>query len=420
MNAEPFEPNPGRPSSRCIPPKLLCSAEFFCLVAGARRGKPICWFSWRTLLLVGLGISIFCGCAKKKVNLPAPPEVWVITVTPTNVPVFQEWIGTLDGFINAQIRAQVTGYLLTQNYLEGSQVKKGDLLFQIDPSPFQAALDQVEAKLTQDKAQLGKTQLDVKRYTPLAKEQAISQQQLDDAIQANLVAEGQVKADEAALHTAQLNLGFTRITSPIDGLAGVALGQIGDLVGQSGSVLTTVSTINPIKVYFQANEQSYLSFWRSFATAPEKSGAELPLVLILSEGSVYPEKGKFFLADRQVNPTTGTLQIAGVFSNADFILRPGQYGRVRAQTQTKTNALVVPQRAVTQLQGSYQVIIVDNQNKAHIQPVKVGVQTGSHWVIDSGLKSGDRVVVEGLQKAKEGAAVNPSPFIGQTNSPPSP
>ena len=371
------------------------------------------------MCLVSLWVLLFCGCEKKGVTTQ-PPEVWVITVTPTNVPVFEEWIGTLDGFINAQIRAQVTGYLMTQNYAEGSRVKKGDLLFQIDPRPFQAALEQAEAKLTQDKAQFGKTQLDVKRFAPLVKEQAISQEQLDDAMQANLAAEGQVKADEAAVKTAELNLGFTKIISPIDGLAGVALGQIGDLVGQSGNVLTTVSTLDPIKVYFQVNEQSYLTFWRRFAVNPEKSNAEFSLELILSDGSVYPEKGRFFLADRQVNLTTGTLQIAGLFSNADFVLRPGQYGQVRAQTQTKVNALVVPQRAVTQLQGSYQVFTVDSQNKAHIQTVKVGEQTSSQWVIESGLKPGDRVVVEGLQKAKEGASVNPRPFAGQTNSPPSP
>lgn len=371
------------------------------------------------MCLVSLWVFVFCGCEKKGVTTQ-PPEVWVITATPTNVPVFEEWIGTLDGFINAQIRAQVTGYLMTQNYAEGSHVKKGDLLFQIDPRPFQAALEQAEAKLTQDKAQFGKTQLDVKRFAPLAKEQAISQEQLDDATQAELAAEGQVKADEAAVKTAQLNLGFTKIISPIDGLAGVALGQIGDLVGQSGNVLTTVSTLDPIKVFFQVNEQSYLTFWRRFAMNPEKSNAEMSLELILSDGSVYPEKGRFFLADRQVNLTTGTLQIAGLFSNADFILRPGQYGQVRAQTQTKVNALVVPQRAVTQLQGSYQIFTVDNQNKAHIQTVKVGEQTGSQWIIESGLKPGDRVVVEGLQKAKEGVSVNPRPFAGQTNGLPLP
>jgi len=338
-------------------------------------------------------------------------------VTASNVPIFQEWVGTVDGFINAQIRAQVTGYLLSQNYAEGAKVKKGDLLFQIDPRPFQAVLAQAEAKLAQDKAQLGKTQLDVKRFAPLAKEQAISQQQLDDAVQANLAAEAQIKSDEAALTTAQLNLGFTRITSPIDGVAGVALAQIGDLVGQSGAVLTTVSTIDPVRVYFQANEQSFLTFWRSFVAGDTNPGDSPPLQLILSNGSVYPSPGKFFFADRQVNITTGTIQIAAVFSNADFVLRPGQYARVRVQTQTKTNALLVPQRAITQLQGSYQVVLVDDQNKAHLQPVKVGEQVGSQWIVEEGLKAGDRVVVEGLQKAKEGTVVKPAPAAVAANAP---
>jgi len=354
------------------------------------------------------------GC-KKKLAPPPPPDVQVIILAATNVPVFEEWIGTLDGFVNAQIHAQVTGYLLAQNYREGSEVKKGDLLFQIDPRPFQAELDQALAKLAQDKAQAGKTELDVKRYTPLAQEQAISQEQLDDAVQANLAADALVKADEAAVENAQLNLGFTKITSPIDGLAGIALAQIGDLVGQAGgSALTTVSTINPIKVYFQISEQSYLNFWRQHAAG---SGAEtnLELGLIFSDGSTYAEKGRFLFADRQVNPNTGTLQIVGLFPNANFILRPGQYGRVRAQTQTKTNALIVPQRAVAQLQGSYQVTIVGETNTAHLQSVTVGEQVGSDWVIENGLKPGDRVVVEGTQKAKDGAVVNPIPFGTETN-----
>lgn len=353
------------------------------------------------------------GCKKKAAPAP-PPEVQVITLTPTNVPIFEEWIGTLDGFVNAQIHAQVTGYLLAQNYHEGSEVKKGDLLFQIDPRPFQAGRDQALAKLAQDKAQAGKTEEDVKRFTPLAQEQAISQEQLDDAVQANLAAAALVKADKAAVENAQLNLGFTKITSPIDGLAGTALAQIGDLVGQSSSVLTTVSTINPIKVYFQVSEQSYLTFWRRFigsTNADENSS----LQLIFSDGSVYPEKGKFFYADRQVNPNTGTLQIFGLFPNTNFILRPGQYGRVRVQTQTKTNALVVPQRAVAQLQGSYQVVIVDGTDTAHLQPVTVGEQVGSGWIIEGGLKPGDRVVVEGTQKAKEGAVVNPKPYGVETS-----
>jgi len=353
------------------------------------------------------------GC-KKKSAPPPPPEVQVITLAPTNVPIFEEWIGTLDGFVNAQIHAQVTGYLLKQNYAEGSEVKKGDLLFQIDPRPFQATLEQAFAKLAQDQAQSGKTALDVKRYTPLAQEQAISQEELDNAVQADIGAKAQVKADEAAVTNAELNLGFTKITSPIDGLAGTALAQIGDLVGPSSSVLTTVSTINPIKVYFQVSEQSYLNFWRHFIGSTNDV-ENSSLQLIFSDGSVYPEKGKFFYADRQVNPNTGTLQIFGLFPNTNFMLRPGQYGRVRAQTQTKTNALLVPQRAVVQLQGSYQVAIVGETNTAHLQNVTVGEQVGSDWIIDNGVKPGDRVVVEGTQKAKEGTVVNPIPFVAETN-----
>ena len=359
-------------------------------------------------------LILFANGCVKKLAPPPPPEVQVITLTPTNVPVFEEWIGTLDGFVNAQIRAQVTGYLLTQNYAEGSEVKKGDLLFQIDPRPFQAALDQAQAKLAQDQAQAGKTELDVKRYTPLAKEQAISQEELDNAVQASLAANAQVKADEASVENAELNLAFTKITSPIDGLAGIALAQVGDLVGQSGSVLTTVSTINPIKVYFQVSEQSYLTFWRRFVGS-DNANEDFSLQLILSDSSVYPEKGRFAFADRQVNPNTGTLQIVGLFPNADFILRPGQYGRVRAQTQIKTNAMLVPQRALTELQGTYHVAVVGETNSIHIQFVKVGEQIGSNWVVEKGLKPGDRVVVEGAHKVKEGAVVNPKPFGNETD-----
>jgi membrane fusion protein (multidrug efflux system) len=355
------------------------------------------------LLLIGAE-----GC-KKKPPPPPPPEVEVLTIVPTNVPIVEEWIGTLDGFVNAQIRAQVIGYLLAQGYSEGSEVKKGDLLFQIDPRPFQAVLDQAQAKLVQDKAQLGKAELDVKRYTPLAKEQAISQEELDNALQANLAAEAQIKADEAAIETAQLNLGFTKITSPVDGLAGIALAQVGDLVSPTSGALTTVSTIDPIKVYFQVSEQSYLSFWHK-QMGSRSSETNIELHLVLSDGKPYPQPGKVFFMDRQVNPTTGTLQVAGLFPNPNFMLRPGQYGRVRAQIELKRNALTVPQRAVTELQGAYQVAVIGQTNQVHIQSVKVGAQVGSTWIIESGLKSGDRVVVEGIQKAKEGAVVNPKPW----------
>lgn len=360
-------------------------------------------------------ISSVVGCTKKP-PAPAPPQVEVMTLTTTNLPIFEEWIGTLEGYVNAQIRGQVTGYLLSQNYAEGSEVKQGDLLFEIDPRPFQAVLDQALAKLAQDQAQADKTELDVNRYTPLAREQAISQEELDDAVQANLGAVAQIKADEAAIENARLNLGFTKITSPIDGLAGLAQAQIGDLVGQSsGIVLTTVSTINPIKVYFQVSEQSYLTFWRRFIIS-QASPQDFPLQLIFADGSVYPGQGKFFFADRQVNPNTGTLQIVGLFSNADFTLRPGQYGRVRAETQMLTNAIIVPQRAVAELQGTYQVTVLTSTNTAHIENVTVGAQVGSGWVIQNGLQPGDRIVVEGTQKVREGGVVTPVPYEEPTNN----
>jgi len=369
-----------------------------------------------SFILPGWWLVAGAGCEKKTPPTPPPPTVQVITLATTNLPVFEEWIGTLDGFVNAQIHAQVTGYLLKQNYTEGSLVKKGDLLFQIDPRPFQALLDQAQAKLAQDQAQAAKTELDVKRYTPLAQEQAISDEQLVNAVQANLAAVAQVKADEAAVEAAQLNLDYTKITSPIDGLAGIALAQTGDLVGPAGNVLTTVSTLDPIKAYFQVSEQSYLSFWRNLISGPEMN-PDFPLQLVLTDSSVFPQTGKFFFADRQVNPNTGTLQIVGVFPNPDDLLRPGQYGRVRAQTHTITNAILVPQRAVAELQGAYQVDVLDETNSVHLQMVQVGDQNGANWVIKSGLQAGDRVLVEGTQKVKEGTVVNPQPFDPTTNQP---
>jgi membrane fusion protein (multidrug efflux system) len=367
-------------------------------------------------LLFCVLILVAVGCKKPPAQAPAL-EVQIVTVVPSNIPIFEEWIGTLDGFVNAQIHAQVSGYLLTQNYSEGREVKKGDLLFQIDPRPFQATLDQAQAKLAQDGAQFGKTELDLKRDTELAKAHVISGEVFDDANQANLGAKGQVEADEAAVETAQLNLGFTRITSPIDGLAGMARAQIGDLVAESGSALTTVSTINPMKVYFQVSEQSYLAFWQRLVGSGNVAET-FPLQLIFVDGSVYPETGKFFFADRQVNPNTGTLQIVGVFPNPSYLLRPGQYGQVRAQTRTEKNALLVPQRAVTELQGTYQVAVVSRANTIHIQAVKAGEQIGSNWIIESGLKPGDRVVVEGAQEVREGSAVNPKPFTDEAGGPP--
>jgi membrane fusion protein (multidrug efflux system) len=382
---------------------------------GLNFGASGLYGRWLFALSVSILMVFSEGC---KVRSPAPsvPEVQFVTVVPVNVPIFEEWIGTLDGFVNAQIHAQVSGYLLTQNYMEGKEVKKGDLLFQIDPRPFEAILHQAQAKLAQDKAQAGKTELDVKRDTQLSKQHVVSQEVFDDATQANLVSEAQVKADEAAVETTQLNCEFTKIKSPIDGLAGMALAQIGDLVGPSSSLLTTVSSLNPIKVYFQISEQSYLDFWQHQA-ADGRDEPDAQLQLIFADGSVYPQKGKFFFADRQVNPTTGTLQVVGLFPNPGFVLRPGQYGRVRVQTQIKKNALLVPQRAVTELQGSYQVAVIGATNLVHLQSVKVGAQIHSSWIIASGLNSGDRVVVEGTQDVKEGATVNPKPFTTEAISP---
>jgi membrane fusion protein, multidrug efflux system len=293
------------------------------------------------------------------------------------------------------------------------------LLFEIDPRPFQAALDQARGKLAQDQAQLGKTQLDVKRYTPLVKDQAISQEELDDAVQANLMAEAAVQADQAAVESAALNLGFCKITSPIDGIAGTAQAQIGDLVGPGGAVLATVSTVDPIRVYFSVSEQSYLAFFRQYATPAEKTAHEdgMKLQLILSDGTTNAETGKWLFIDRQVDATTGALQVAGLFPNPKSFLRPGQYGLVRAQTSTHKAAIFVPQRAVTELQGSYQVAVVDATNKCHIKTVEVGGQTGNEWEILKGVEAGDRVIAEGVQKVKEGTAVDPQPYQREAKKP---
>jgi membrane fusion protein (multidrug efflux system) len=376
---------------------------------------------WSICLLILAAVALI-GCKKKTPPPAPPPEVLVVTVEPQDAPVYREWIGTLEGLVNAQIRAQVTGYLLLQNYQEGKAVKTNDLLFQIDPRTFQAALDQAKSKLAQDQAIESRTRWDMERYAPLAKNNAISEQEYNDAVQANLAAQAQVKADEAAVQSAELNLGFTRILSPIDGIAGVALAQIGDLVGPSGPLLTTVSTLDPIKVYFNASEQAYLIYRRTYSNEVERAvhEKELELELLLADGSVYPHRGSFSFAGREVNPTTGTILLTGLFPNPDSVLRPGQFARVRSRTQVRKGALMVPQRAVSELQGSSQLTVVDDQNKAHVRPVTLGDQVGSDWVVEKGLKAGDRVIVEGALKAREGMVVNPKPYVpaAVTNSQP--
>jgi membrane fusion protein, multidrug efflux system len=371
------------------------------------------WSSWVGRMVATAGLLLcFIGCKGKPPAAAPPPVVEVATVTQADVPIYHEWIGILDGLVNAQIRAQVTGYLLKQNYREGDPIKKGDLLFEIDPRPFQAALDQAKGLLAQAEARLGKTELDVKRYAPLVKDKAISQEEYDDAVQANLEAKAAVVSATAQVEQAQLNLEFTRITSPIDGIASIAKAQIGDLVGPASGELTTVSTVDPIKAYYNVTEQAYINFTKQFSTESDRYGRlrQLEIDLILTDGSVYPLKGQIYAADRQIGPTTGALRVEALFPNPGNSLRPGEFARVRIKLDLKHDSILVPQRAVSELQGSYQVAVVDADNKIHVQPVRVGDRTGNLWMIEEGLHPGQRVVVEGIQKIREGVIVTTTNF----------
>jgi RND family efflux transporter MFP subunit len=358
-------------------------------------------------------VFFFSGCGGKAAAPSAPPpDVKVTAVVQRDVPIVSEWVATLDGYVNAQIQPQVTGYIVKQTYKEGSQVQNGAVLFEIDPRPFQALLDQAKAQLAEAQAQLGKTQLDVDRDTPLAKERAIAQSQLDNDIQANLAAKAAVQSSEAQVEQAQLNLGFTHVTSLFDGIAGIAQVQLGNLVNPS-TVLTSVSQVNPIKAYFPISEQEYSRIAASI-NAPqgdlESPKDAPPLELILADGTVYPSKGHVLYTDRQVDITTGTIRVVSAFPNPKNFLRPGQFGRIRASTYTRTGALLVPQRAVVELQGSFQLAVVGSDNKVNVRMVKVGERVGTEWIIDSGVKKGDIVVVEGVQKVRDGSTVNPQPL----------
>jgi membrane fusion protein (multidrug efflux system) len=364
-------------------------------------------------LLAVLGLLSLPGCkSKPRATAPPAPIVEVATVTQADVPVFHEWIGSLDGLVNAQIRAQVSGYLVSQDYKEDDAIKKGDLLFQIDPRPFKAALDQAKGILAQAEARLGKTELDVKRFGPLVKDRAISQEEYDDSVQANLEAKAAVVSARAQVEQAQLNFEFTRITSPVDGIASIARAQIGDLVGPATGELTTVSTVDPIKAYYNVTEQAYINFARLFSTESDRYGRlhQLEIELILADGTVYPHKGKIYHADRQIGQTTGALRVEARFPNPGNTLRPGEFARVRVKLDLKRDTLLVPQRAVSELQGNYQVAIVDSENKVHIQPVRVGERSGALWAIEEGLQPGQRVIVEGLQKVRDGVAVTTTNF----------
>src|SRR6201997_1401999 len=332
---------------------------------------------------------------------PSAPDVEVVQVQKEDIPIYGEWIGTLDGLVDADVRAQVTGYLLKQGYQEGASVKQGQLLFQIDPRPFQAALDQAQGQLAQAKAALAnaaavqrRTELDVQRYKPLAEQQAASQQDLDNSVQNNLAAiatvetaKAQIKTYEAAVETAKINLEFTRLTAPIDGIAGQAQLQVGALVTPNSGIVTSVSTVDPIKVYFTVGEPQYLAWRKRFPTEASRTEADkaLRLQLILADGSTYPHEGTFYFADRQVNESTGAIRIAGLFPNPGSVLRPGGYAKVRAVIRTQHDALLVPQRAVSELQGGYQVAVVDSDNRVSIRTVAIGDRIGTRWIIADGL-----------------------------------
>jgi RND family efflux transporter MFP subunit len=390
------------------------------------------------LLLTFFASLSFSGCGSdaqknSQAGAPPPPTVQVATVQQRDVALTSEWIASMDGFVNSQIQPHVTGYLIHQNYREGSVVHKGELLFEIDPRPFQAALDQskaqlvqAEAQVVQAQAQLAKTQQDVTRDTPLAEAKAIAQSQMDDDLQAKngaaaAVASSQanVGAARAAVETNELNLSYTKIVSLVDGVAGIALAQVGDLVSPT-TLLTSVSQVNPIKVYFPMGEQDYLKAQKIHISG--KAGQVLPLegvplTLLLADGSTYPSSGKVLWTDRQVDTSTGTIRVAAAFPNPSGVLRPGEYGRVRAVTENRHNAILVPQAGVTELQGTFQAAVVGADNKVTIQNIQVGSEVGADWIVMQGLNVGDRVVVGGMQYARPGATVTPVPVPAATPAP---
>jgi membrane fusion protein (multidrug efflux system) len=373
---------------------------------------PLNWAKGTFVSIAGaLGLGLLGGCGKAPAGAPPPSDVRVVNVERRDVPIVREWVGYLDGSVNAQVRAQVTGYIVRQVYKEGAFVKKGDILFEIDPRPFAAAVAQAQALQAQAYAQLGKADLDVKRDRPLAMDKAISQEELDDAVQGRLAALAQVAGARAAVDQARLNLDFTHVVAPTDGVAGLVNTQIGDLVGPGTGILATVSKLDQIKAYFPISEQTYLDPLLAKGFREPSAGSEgITFDLILSDGSVYARKGTFFAIDSQVDANTGTLRVVAEFPNPDGLLRPGQYARVRAVIGTVKDALVVPQRALTELQGSYQLATVDGSNHAHIITVKTGAPVGAEVVVESGVHAGDRVVADGIQKITDGAEVNPVPF----------
>lgn len=362
---------------------------------------------------IAISTMAMVGCKNSNAVVPnIVTEVLVAQPIQRDVSVHNEWVASLDGYVNAEIRPQVSGYIVSQNYKEGSTVRKGQVLFNIDPRPFQAALDGARGQLAQAEAALGKSALDVDRDTPLAEKKAIPKAQLDTEVQAKLAAQAAVESAKAAVERAELDLGWTKVTSLVDGIAGIAEVQMGNLVGPN-SHLTSVSQVDPIKVYFPVSEQQYLRAKHVGSSTEDMDLFAISPELILADGTVYPHKGKILLTDRQVDPNTGTIRLIAAFPNPGNVLRPGQYGRVRIETGMKKNALMVPQSAVKEIQGGYEVALLGPENKAIIRPVKAGEKVGAMWVIESGLNPGDPVIVEGISKVKDGTPVVPKTVIIQ-------
>ena len=368
--------------------------------------------SLHRLLLFLLALTLPACGPKQEASSPAPPAVLVITATTADVPIFNEAIATLDGSTNTQIHSQVSGYLIKQAYTEGSVVKAGDLLFEIDPKPFQADLDKALATFANNQAQEKRTQQNLARYATLVKTGAVSQQEYQTELQNNLSAQANVNAAQASVNTAQINLGYTKITSPIEGVAGRAIPNIGDLINPNAT-MTTVSTVNPIQADFTLPEQFYLDHADQISRVAAVPMQDRPesLQLILADGSIYPLKGRFYYINRQVQTSTGAIQAYALFPNPDRILKPGQYTKVRAVTQNITNAVLIPQRCVTQLLNLNQVFVVKPDNTAEVRNVTLGDVAGSNWIVTAGLQEGDRVVVEGIQKCREGMPVDPQPYV---------
>ena len=373
----------------------------------AGRQSRVCHLA----LLAGASLLMSAGCEKKEAAPPPqPPAVKVAEVIQQDVPIYSEWVAQLNGDTNAEITPKVQGYVLTKKYQEGFPVEKGQLLFEIDPRPFEAALDQSNAQLAVAQADLSKAETDVARDTPLAAQNAIPQRQLDNDKSAEAAAKAQVDAAKAQIQQVKLNLEWTKVYSPIDGIAGVANSQVGDLVGPT-TKMTTISKVNPIRAYFSISENAYLEQAQRIAAilhSASKTGTR-PVEYIQANEAPYPSTGQIILINREVSSQTGTIQVAAEFANPNAILRPGGFGRVRIQTGDNKDAILVPQIAVIEVQSAYQVVVVGPDNKASFRPVKVGDKVGSNWVITDGLKPGEKVVTEGFQRVRDGMTVNIEP-----------